>query len=1221
MKFNTILAFFCLFFSTYLGSQSLIAPYATNQVLVKFKTSVNLQKANHIRQEILGLKSKQLGHTKIEHWNLPPTIIADNILFNNIEEVITHYSNHPDIEFIEPNYSISLNLNSNDPRFTQLWGLNNEGQTGGLADADIDAPEAWDIIKESPNIKIGVIDTGIDWTHPDLVDNIWQNMGEDIDNDGQVIQWNGTTWEFDPDDINGIDDDGNGYADDFVGWDFVNDDNNPYDDNAHGTHVAGTIGAEGNNAEGVIGVTWDVQLAALKFLDSLGSGYTSDAIIAIDYAREMGFHLTNNSWGGSGFSSALYNAISQANDSGQLFVAAAGNSREDTDVIPHYPSAYDLPNIIAVAATNHQDNLAFFSSYGATTVDLAAPGQSIYSCIPGNAYASYNGTSMATPHVSGAIALIWENCNALSHLDVKERLLSNVDLIPAMAAKGVSEGRLNILNALQVDEGSAIFTYNVNGLTVDFAPDYAAGNTYYWQFGDGNTSSDTAPVHTYAAAGSYMVCLTIENDCASYYYTSIVQLSISCDASFDIESSSTASDGAICQGYTGTFTNTTAGTSSSVWKINNEVVSTAHSFDYVFDILGTQVLSLYTTTSTGDCSISQEIFVHQNAQNLYLGEDVYTCETSFTIDSELPGMAAYLWNLNGSPITVADGGGMPTFHATESGTYILGIIDHCDQFMLDTIEVSLDDCDIDYVWPGDTDKSGKVDIIDALKLIIHSYKSGPPRPNNSSDWTPQIAPDWDGIDIYGVNDKHIDCNGDGFTNINDDGIVIIQNYGLRVPTNPTSTNIPNLSQDYFLFAEQTGIAINGGTRTLIFELQLQNTTNQALNIAGIAFSADYHRGENPELDDTDSELGDETDDNIFTFSKRLPNDRIDAAIGRTDGMNFNVAPQSNALIAKFIIDENIVLGGPTDPTANFVALSFNDIVLVDNQGSPIYLGGSSASYHIDDQSVGTNLNLVDPLAVAMVANHALNCPTGSIVTALPRGGIPPYDFLWENGQTTNSAGPLYPGVHKVTITDAATEQIEGRIFVEGTISCANVLPIQWLGFQATAQTSDIALEWTTAYETDVEKFEIQRSLDGLNFNTIATSPSKRTDNHVNKYQWLDKTADFNTVYYYRIKTVEADKLYLSEIESAYLTQHIANDILVQPNPTQDKATLFLTEHSTRPLQVSIYNQLGQQVFQFIYPVDGDRKQIELDLSTYDSGVYFVKMLQHQQTYTSKIIKQ
>lgn len=393
--------------------------YIEGEVIVKFKPGVQVS-------EIQSLQSDS-GYSVLQSTNQSGTQLwkLNDI---SVEDALAIYGTNPLIEYIQPNYKIFLETTiPNDPNFNQLWGLNNTGQTGGTPDADIDAPEAWDI-QTGNSVVVGVIDTGVDYTHPDLINNIWTNQAE----------FNGSP---------GVDDDGNGYVDDIHGYDFVNNDGDPFDDNGHGTHVSGTIAAQGNNGIGISGVSWSSEIMALKFLGASGSGTTFDAIEAIEYATMMGAQITNNSWGG-GYSQALYDAIAAAGAAGQLFIAAAGNSSNNNDVNPSYPASYNLDNIISVAATDSNDQLASFSNYGATSVDLAAPGVAIYSTIPGGGYASYNGTSMATPHVTGVASLIWAQNPTLTAQEVKERILATADPISALQVKTLTGGRLNAYNAL-----------------------------------------------------------------------------------------------------------------------------------------------------------------------------------------------------------------------------------------------------------------------------------------------------------------------------------------------------------------------------------------------------------------------------------------------------------------------------------------------------------------------------------------------------------------------------------------------------------------------------------------------------------------------------------------------------------------------------------------------------------------------------------------------------
>ncbi len=349
-----------------------------------------------------------------------------------VPEAIAQFENNPAVEYIEPNYLYFAEAIPNDPDFDKLWGMHNTGQTGGTVDADIDAPEAWNEFTGSGTVLVAVIDTGIDYTHPDLAANAWTNPGEIPGN--------------------GIDDDGNGFIDDVHGWDFVNNDNDPMDDNGHGTHCSGTIGGVGDNSLGVAGVNWNVKIMGLKFLSSSGGGSSADAVACIEYATMMGVDLTSNSWGGGSFSIALEEAIEDAYAADILFVAAAGNSGSNNDINPHYPSSYTTGNIVAVGATDHNDNIVntgiWASSYGLTSVDIGAPGLDIYSTVPGGGYDYKSGTSMATPHVSGVLALVRGQFPGITADAAKALIFNSADVLPQLAGLWITGARINAAMAL-----------------------------------------------------------------------------------------------------------------------------------------------------------------------------------------------------------------------------------------------------------------------------------------------------------------------------------------------------------------------------------------------------------------------------------------------------------------------------------------------------------------------------------------------------------------------------------------------------------------------------------------------------------------------------------------------------------------------------------------------------------------------------------------------------
>jgi subtilisin family serine protease len=312
---------------------------------------------------------------------------------------------------------------SNDPLAGNLWGMRK-----------IDAQEAWSISTGSNNVVVAVIDTGVDYTHSDLAANVWTNTREIAGN--------------------GIDDDSDGFVDDVHGYNFINNTGDPMDDNGHGTHVSGTIAAVGDNGLGVAGLNWSTSIMGLKFLNNNGEGYLSDAIRAINYATMertvygVNVRVMNNSWGGGSFSSAMQNAIQAAGDAGIMFVAAAGNSGTNNDTSPQYPANYAPANVVSVAASTQSDQLAYFSCYGATTVDVAAPGVSIYSTLPGNRYGSYSGTSMATPHVAALAALAWAVDPTASVAEIRSAILDGADHVAALNGLVATGGRLNAYNTL-----------------------------------------------------------------------------------------------------------------------------------------------------------------------------------------------------------------------------------------------------------------------------------------------------------------------------------------------------------------------------------------------------------------------------------------------------------------------------------------------------------------------------------------------------------------------------------------------------------------------------------------------------------------------------------------------------------------------------------------------------------------------------------------------------
>jgi subtilisin family serine protease len=415
-------------------------PHMPGEVLVQFYPHVTERAKNDAvagigaqREEVLvagAWRSDFKGD--LELVKLPPGLA--------IADAVRHLESDPDIEFAEPNWIYFPSVSSNDPYYTNgsLWGMYGDA-TSPANQYGSQAGEAWaNNHTNCGTVWVGIIDEGYMYTHEDLAANAGTNPGEIAGN--------------------GVDDDGNGYVDDVYGWDFDGGDNSVFDGTSddHGTHVAGTIGGVGGNGKGVAGVCWSIKLMDAKFLGKRG-GTTANAIKAVDYFTDLklrhGINLvaTNNSWGGGGFSQGLQDAIERANQAGILFIAAAGNDGQNIDASPSYPASYPNSNIIAVAALASDGTLASYSNWGATSVDIGAPGSGIYSTVPKSSkgkivsgYASYSGTSMATPHVTGAAALYAAYHPGASAAQIKDAILNAGIATSSLAGKCLTGDRLNV---------------------------------------------------------------------------------------------------------------------------------------------------------------------------------------------------------------------------------------------------------------------------------------------------------------------------------------------------------------------------------------------------------------------------------------------------------------------------------------------------------------------------------------------------------------------------------------------------------------------------------------------------------------------------------------------------------------------------------------------------------------------------------------------------------
>jgi subtilisin family serine protease len=398
--------------------------YVPGELLLKLKDGSAGQPVASLHESLGASVENEFPEIGWQHIKLPDGMA--------VADAIQIYRSAPTVEIVQPNYIYTLYATPNDPLLGSLYGLTR-----------ISAPQAWDTTTGDPSVVVAVIDTGIDKNHQDLAPNVWQNPGEIA--------------------ANAVDDDMNGFVDDTYGWDFLNGDNDPVDGHSHGTHCSGTIGGVGNNGIGVAGVNWNVRIMALKTHDDTVGGSTSVTLIQtfgyVTMMKNRGINIraTSNSYGGppeaGTYDQAVKDAIDASGRAGVLNVFAAGNQlavsqERDNDILPTYPGSYNSPSILAVAASNQTDNMASFSHYGATTVDVAAPGVSILSTVPNNGYASFSGTSMSTPHTAGAAALLAAAHPGLSSASIKATLMNTVDVLPQWSGLILTGGRINVARAI-----------------------------------------------------------------------------------------------------------------------------------------------------------------------------------------------------------------------------------------------------------------------------------------------------------------------------------------------------------------------------------------------------------------------------------------------------------------------------------------------------------------------------------------------------------------------------------------------------------------------------------------------------------------------------------------------------------------------------------------------------------------------------------------------------
>ena len=408
--------------------------FGSPEVLVKFKSGVSRQQIDFLMSRLNDRVEDRIENA--EGWES-----IDDLDNADAAATVAQYSQLPEVEYAEPNYEINLEEEASgplvpilphDPQFNDQWALANSGQRGGKQGADISATLAWAKTTGNEDLVVAVLDTGIDYSHEDLIKNMWTRPASMAPYQDSEL----------------------GVVDDLTGFNAIDNASDPMDDNGHGTHCAGIIGAEGENDLGIAGVNWKVKLMPLKFMNAGGSGTTKDAIEAINYVinrKKAGVNvrIISASWGSTQKSRALETVIRKAYENDILFVAAAGNSSTNNDRRPHFPSNYNVPNVISVAALDRNDQLATFSNFGANTVAIAAPGVDILSTWLGNSYEEKSGTSMATPVVSGVAALIISEKPRISVDDLKKRILDSTDPIVALKGKTATGGRINAAKALE----------------------------------------------------------------------------------------------------------------------------------------------------------------------------------------------------------------------------------------------------------------------------------------------------------------------------------------------------------------------------------------------------------------------------------------------------------------------------------------------------------------------------------------------------------------------------------------------------------------------------------------------------------------------------------------------------------------------------------------------------------------------------------------------------
>jgi PKD repeat protein len=482
-------------------------PFRPGRLLVQPRQTADLAQLNHIHaSQRIHLKHQFPAIKRLQILEVPDT--------TDIAKLVALYQHSGLVEFVEPDYWVYPALAPNDPYYLagNLWHLHNYGQTGGIVNADIHALAGWETVNYASNIIVAVVDTGIRFTHEDLAPNIWVNPGEIPGN--------------------GLDDDNDGFVDDVYGVNTAAP-GPPTDKYGHGTEVAGVLAAVGNNGLGVCGVAWGLKMMACRFYTEANTASISDLIPCLDYARHKGAHLINASFTTTTYSASLSNALVSCRNAGIIVVASAGNegANNDNPSLADYPASFNLDNIVSVAAATAQDSLAPTSNYGAKSVDLAAPGESIYTTrmLADNDYSKQSGTSFSTPMVAGALALMKVRFPSDSYRQLIDRLLAATDPLPDLAGRCVSGGRLNLARALGPITAGFVpsATNGFAPLTLNFTnTSFCTSGNFLWDFGDGATSAAVHPAHTFNAAGTFSVRLTARSPVTAVTNTQTLHITL-----------------------------------------------------------------------------------------------------------------------------------------------------------------------------------------------------------------------------------------------------------------------------------------------------------------------------------------------------------------------------------------------------------------------------------------------------------------------------------------------------------------------------------------------------------------------------------------------------------------------------------------------------------------------------------------------------------------------